>query len=368
MLKIVEYIKKNGLDKTISDFKLKARIYGDYKVHLKYNQIESDMSLPEVQECRGLILEMGTWDVMSCPLYKFFNYGEGNAVNINLATAICLLKLDGTFIHVYFDWNKDEWIAATTGMSEAEGEVNNITNTTFSTLFWGTAKIEKSKLIKGLTYMFELCTPENIVVTPHKEYKVILLAIRDLKSLNEFTYQGLFDIAKELGVEVVKSVNMKMSSLDEIKFNFENMPFSEEGYVVVDSNFNRVKIKNPAYVAAHMLKGKSAFHHIMDIIKTNEVDEFIATFPNRNLEILELNKKYHELIAVLNEIWTGLSGCLPNFGCTQKEYAENVFKITNENNLRLFSGLFFSLANNKVTNISEYLKKIDNRKLYELLR
>ena len=54
MLAIVEYIKKNGLDKAIQTFKLKAKIY-EHKIHLKYDQIESDMSQKEVQECRGLI-------------------------------------------------------------------------------------------------------------------------------------------------------------------------------------------------------------------------------------------------------------------------------------------------------------------------
>ncbi len=64
MLAIVDYIKKNGLEKAISEFKLVCKEY-EHKVLLKYNQIESDMSIPEVQDCRGLVLEKGTWKVMS---------------------------------------------------------------------------------------------------------------------------------------------------------------------------------------------------------------------------------------------------------------------------------------------------------------
>jgi hypothetical protein len=64
MLAIIEYIRKNSLEKAISEFNLVCKEY-EHKILLKYNQIESDMSLAEVQDCRGLILERGTWDVMS---------------------------------------------------------------------------------------------------------------------------------------------------------------------------------------------------------------------------------------------------------------------------------------------------------------
>jgi hypothetical protein len=37
------------------------------------------MALPEMQECRGLILELDTWKVMSLAFKKFFNSEEGNA-------------------------------------------------------------------------------------------------------------------------------------------------------------------------------------------------------------------------------------------------------------------------------------------------
>lgn len=73
MLAIQQYIRKNGLEKAIDTFKLKVKIY-EHKIHLKYNQIESDMSLMEVQECRGLILDKVTLDVISMSFFKFFIY------------------------------------------------------------------------------------------------------------------------------------------------------------------------------------------------------------------------------------------------------------------------------------------------------
>lgn len=69
MLKVIEYIKENGLEKTLADFKLKSRDY-DNKVLIKYDQIESSMGEAIVQECRGLILEKGTWNIMSLSFFK----------------------------------------------------------------------------------------------------------------------------------------------------------------------------------------------------------------------------------------------------------------------------------------------------------
>jgi len=79
MLRVIEYIKKWGLDKTVLDFKLKMRDYNS-KILLKYDQIDSSMGLEEVQDSRGLILEKGTWEVMCLSfrklLTKTLSYGQ----------------------------------------------------------------------------------------------------------------------------------------------------------------------------------------------------------------------------------------------------------------------------------------------------
>jgi hypothetical protein len=54
------------------------------------------MGLPEMQDCRGIILEKGTWNVMSLAFRKFFNAEEGNAHKIDWKTAKILEKLDGS--------------------------------------------------------------------------------------------------------------------------------------------------------------------------------------------------------------------------------------------------------------------------------
>jgi hypothetical protein len=295
MLSVIRHIKEHGLEKTATDFKLKTREYDD-KVLIKYNQIESDMSLSEVQDSRGLILEKGTWKILCLSFRKFFNSAEGSAAKIDWNTANILEKLDGSLIQVYWDWNKETWFAATSGTGEGEGEVNNKFGTTFHELFWGTVEdkynFNDCLLDKDHVYVFELTTPYNIVVKPHGESSASLLAVRNRITLREKGYDELGRVSESLGIPLVKSYDLNEGNVGALMRTFETMPWSEEGYVVVDGDFNRIKIKNPAYVAVHHLKSKTSEHAIMEVVKTNEIDEFISTFPDRKDEITRLYTNY----------------------------------------------------------------------------
>ena len=84
MLKVQELIKNNkdwrdALSNAPYHLVISEKeMYGRNLVCLKYNQIESDFSQEIVRECRGLILDSDTADIVCYPFYKFFNYGEAN--------------------------------------------------------------------------------------------------------------------------------------------------------------------------------------------------------------------------------------------------------------------------------------------------
>lgn len=374
MLAIQKYIVKHGLDKAISDFKLKSRVY-ENKILLKYDQLSSPtlMGLPEMQDCRGLILELGTWKVLSLAFRKFFNSEEGNAHKIDWNTARILEKLDGTLIQLYWDEFKGKWFAGTTGTAEGEGEVNNKMGTTFNDLFFQTVtekyNLDLNKLDKGYTYVFELTTPYNIVVKPHGESSANLLTIRDLETLSEFTYDALLDFGRLMNIPIVKSYDLNANNVGAIIKTFENMPWSEEGYVVVDANFNRVKIKNPAYVAVHHLKGKTAEHNIITIVKSNEIEEFGATFPERKEELIKLKVNYDNLLVKLNTVWEELKLRKPKniMPSEKKKYAAAVFEVCTKYDLKPFTGLYFGLAEGKIESIEKFMMNYDDKLLYKML-
>jgi hypothetical protein len=374
MLAIQNYIAKHGIDKAISDFKLKTREY-ENKILLKYDQLSSPtlMALPEMQDCRGLVLEKGTWKVMSLAFRKFFNSQEGNAAKIDWNTASVLEKLDGTLIQVYWDWHKNTWFAGTTGTAEGEGEVNNKMGTTFNDLFWDTVNnkyaFNECLLNKDLIYVFELTTPYNIVVKPHGESSATILTVRNRETLVELSGKDLEMTAISLGIPLVKKFDLNAKDVGALLRTFEGMPWSEEGYVVVDAEFNRVKIKNPAYLAVHHLKGKTAEHNILTIVKTNEIEEFASTFPERKAELLKLKENYDLLTAKLNMVWDELKvRRAKNITKEeQKKYAIAVFEVCKKYEVENFTGLYFGLGQYKVASVEEFLLNYDDKLLYKIL-
>jgi len=79
LLETVQFIAEHGLAALSDRFKILVRRHAEFPslVHLSYNQIESPMGERVCQECRGLILdEADSWRVVSCPFFKFFNYGN----------------------------------------------------------------------------------------------------------------------------------------------------------------------------------------------------------------------------------------------------------------------------------------------------
>ena len=374
MLAIQKYINQYGIERAILDFKLKTRIY-ENKILLKYNQLISPelMALEEVQDCRGLIIDRNDFSIMSLAFRKFFNAEEDNAHKIDWNTAQVFEKLDGSFIQVYWDKYKNTWFAGTTGTAEGEGEVNNKYGTTFNQLFWNTV-IEKynfdvNKLTKGYCYVFELTTPYNIVVKPHGESSATLLTVRNLFTLDELSSYEVSVISASIGVPMVKSYDLNAKDVGKLKRSLEGLEWSFEGYVVCDSNFNRIKIKNPAYINIHHLKGKTAEHNILTIIKSNEIEEFGSTFPDRKEELYKLKENYDNLINKLNIIWSELNLRKPKNITPEekKRYAAAVFEICAKHNLNNFTGLFFGLNDGKISSIEEYIFNYDDKTLYKML-
>jgi len=374
MLAIQNYLRTHGLEKAINDFSLICKHYPS-KILLKYNQLVSPtlMALPEMQDCRGIILEKGTWKVMSLAFRKFFNAEEGNAAKIDWNTAQVLEKLDGTMIQVYYDWHDMTWYAGTTGTANGEGEVNNKNGTTFNDLFWDTLNnkytFNECLLNKDYIYVFELTTPYNIVVKPHGESSATLLTVRNRETLVELSGKDLEMVAISIGVPLVKSFDINASNIGHLLKTFEGMPWSEEGYVVRDGNDNRVKVKNPAYVAVHHLKGKTAEHNILTIVKTNEIEEFASTFPERKDELLRLKVSYDALVGKLNVVWDELQLRRPKNVTKeeQKKYAAAVFEVCEKYDVKMFTGLYFGLKDRKIESVEDFMFNYDDKTLYKML-
>jgi len=344
MLNIVKEIKEFGLDAVVSKYALMVKD-GGHKILLKYHQIDSAFAkdVPAVRECRGLILEKSTLRPMSYPFYRFFNAGESCADTVDYSTARVYKKEDGSLIGLYWDWVLGEWAVQTSGTPDANTPVG-INDITFRELFLSTLNCDLFRFNTDYCYMFELCTPLNVVVTPHIDSYVKVLAIRNMLNLTELSHTNVSNECSRLGLSQVDSYTFDVKNLVDI---VKGLPAVEEGYVVCDAQFNRVKVKNPAYVALHHLKDSLSKSDLFEVIFKGEVDEVVALMPNFAQPLNDRYKFFTDTVATVSELLNDLHTAPYT---TKKDFAlwlQNEIK-NRGTVLTLVSGKIYKYADNVI--------------------
>lgn len=354
MLKVVQALRSRleTLETLETSRAIHSKRHSQYPelVQLKYDQIESPMGDEIVQECRGLILDTShDFQVVAWPFKKFFNYGEGHAAPIDWSSAVVQEKLDGSLIILY--WYKDAWNVATSGMPDALGEVNGC-DFTFEDLFWRVWK-EKGyevpdECYQHLTFMFELMTPYNRVVVRHPQNELKLIGVRDRGYGDEF-FPG-----EGYGYDCVEY--FPLTSMEEVLSTFKTMdPLNQEGYVVVDSGFNRVKVKHPGYVALHHMLGTLSPKGILTVIMSGEYEEVLNAFPEWKPEFDRLQSGFNRVRWDLEERYNTFKG-IPS----QKDFA---FSIKDSPG----SGVLFNLRKGKIQSVLEGMSLMPVDKMLDLI-
>jgi hypothetical protein len=278
MLKVQEYLLAHGLEKLVEEFSVQVTDYPD-RVVLNYDQIKSPRFHLILDECRALILHKGTWKVMSRAFDRFYNVGEGEVwKQYNVAEAHIQQKLDGSIMSLYHDGQK--WCVATRKRAFAEGPTQY--GRTFSEIFWGVLDPKLFDFGKDITWIFELCGPENRVVTRYEKPTVYLLGGRNRQDGRELSGTELDNVASATGIQRPQTYQAK--TFDEVKALAESLPTLDEGFVLVwespTGSHYRLKCKNSAYLAvAHMRdNGVISPKHIMRLVLKNEHLEYLSYF------------------------------------------------------------------------------------------
>lgn len=283
----------------------------DSLVVLNYDQCESPKVHPIVMECRSLILENITWDLIAMSFKRFFNYGEclDLTKDFDYSNAFALEKVDGSLITVVH--YHDKWYMSTRKSIEGKGNVGIFTFT-FRDLFDRTVSQYDGfwdKLDKDNVYVFELVSPESKVVKPYMNRALYILTIRNTKNdFKELEYEKTVEIAEALGVNIPQRYSFKnIEDLIQMSAGLEAL---DEGFVCVDytgEEVKRIKVKNPKYVAIAHLKesSSSSMRAIMQMIIAQEHEEFLSYFPEFTSIVNGINAEYlkykNELTSLINE-------------------------------------------------------------------
>ena len=303
-------------------------------IQFGYDQIESEKN-PITNWCRGIILdENENWNVVAFPFRRFANFGETWADSIDWKTAKVFDKCDGSLIIVYHYLG--QWFAATRNVPDAGMPVHPF-SFSFSELFWGTFHdlgYNKSQLDVNYTYMFELMTPYNMVVVRHTKSNIVMLGAR-----NNATFAEL-DIVNH-DVPFDKPRIFPATSIEEcVELSNQLEPTEQEGFVIVDGNFNRVKVKSPKYVLWSHVRFNFTPLRMLELYVKGEHGEYISYYPEhqRFLDHIETQMDLYE--KELTELYKEATTKATN----QKEFALMV----KDNK---WSGVLFSMRAGKVPNI-----------------
>ncbi len=332
----------------------------------KYSQLESDWNEPICRECRGLILEKGSWKIVRYAFDKFFNINESYAAEIDWASATGTEKIDGSLISLFY--YKDKWRVATNGMIDAYDAAlsSNEKYKTYGELWEAAMNSNYPDFMKdgiddldpNCTYTFELVSPYNKVVIYYDKPMVYHIGTRYNLNFEEM------DI--DIGIQKPKSY--KLEGQDEyIRFVLEKMDSSHEGIVVRDRYFNRIKLKTEHYLElAHrislVMKGSAVNTvSIFKVIKQNEQSEFLSYFPEmkKYFDSVEAGMKAAE--HKIQEIDSfALTWKENNPSSSKKEYVSFVNDTITEKH---FIPLYYSAFDGK---LRYFISKLEVKKYIEL--
>lgn len=354
-MKVLQYIKENSIQKLNEEFGIMVKLYEEGLYVLNYDQINSPKANPIVMECRGLIIDH-SFNIVSRSLDRFFNLGEqpDTQAHLDWSKAECAEKVDGSLIKIY-NW-KDVWYCSTRGTAFAESNCNF--GDTFKSLIFKALDCDDEIEFQHLcnlwldsdwTYILEVTCRENRVVKSYDGYTLHYLASRHNQS-GEFGDDYEKQAALMIGAREINT--FKFSSVDDCINTAKHLPDLEEGYVVYQDGKPVCKVKSPAYVAVHHIRGEGLSpKRIMQLVLINEQDEYLNYFPEDENFFTPYVEGLQELLNDIVVVYDRFEGIIE-----QKEFALSVKDYP-------FSGVLFQARQKKKDVIETFHEQSESFKM-----
>lgn len=325
-MKVIEFIKNNENWRdilSVEPYCLSIKENNNFAI-LKYSMVDSDFSLDIVKECRGLIIDLNTLEPVALSFYKFFNVQEEFADKINWKKCRVQEKVDGTKILLWYNKYDSKWQLSTSGELDAYAANVSDFGITFGQLFDRAIKHYNNfydLLDRNFCYTFELVSPESRIVVPYKTTKIYFIGLRYVPTFIECNPDTCEAVAKI----VSRPKEYQLNSLSDCLSATNRMGFDEEGFVVVDDTWHRVKIKSPAYVSAHHLRmnGATSIGRVLEIIEHGEQSEFLGYFPEYTEIFEDVENKKSEFFNYLKDAISNVKVQVHN-GLDRKALAEYI--------------------------------------------
>ena len=248
------------------------------------------------RECRGLIFDTATGNLISRPYHKFFNAGEKEETQLNKINLyephVVLEKLDGSMIR-HIPTPDGFRLATKAGITDISQQAEKfIADKPEYTEFI------RSSIACGLTPIFEWCSRKNRIVIDYPQDQLILTAVRDNQSGTYVHYSMIVETGKNYNIPVVQAVDGLAVQNIELFVKQVREWESEEGVVVRFDTGHMMKIKSADYVLRHKSKDSiSQEKNVIDCILQDDVDDLVPLLTPEDAARLK---------AFQNAFWMGL--------------------------------------------------------------
>ncbi len=320
--------------------------------------ILADFSDPVVQEARGIIIQLKDLNVVCWPFRKFGNSHESYADDIDWNSARVQEKVDGSIMKLWYDRNTSKWILSSNSCIYAK-DARLQTGTTLYALFkesenYHVLEENLGRLDTGHTYIFELVSPMNQIVIRYNTTKIYHIGTRDNVTGEEYCE----DIDIERPHEYpLKSLTECINAVKEL--NKKDYP-DNEGFVVVDKNWHRIKIKSPEYLIYHhaVNNGIITKERAFEILTSDglDLDSFFEAASDHAVKAVRyykarLEEEEHNAMKTMD-----YARCMESEGLSRKEIALSLKN--NKYSMFAFKALGAKESNEDI--IRRYRKKLLN--------
>jgi RNA ligase len=269
---------------------------------INYNVMMADTFDCNIRrECRGIIFDTATGDILRRPFHKFFNVNEREETQdhvVDLSRDHNILeKLDGSMIAPFMVNGEIIW-GTKMGATEVAKPVEE-----FIATHPNYRRFAELELLRGYTPIFEWCSRKQRIVLDYKEDQLVLTAMRDMKTGKYVSRYLMLLTADLFSIPVVRvfAPQTDMKEFIEYVRGMEDL----EGFVVRFSDGHMLKLKCDWYVQIH--KAKEAIlqdRNIVELILDCKLDDVMAHLPAEDRDRLivfeaHFNSAYADVVYML---------------------------------------------------------------------
>jgi RNA ligase len=252
---------------------------------INYNVMMADtFDCPIRRECRGIIFDNESGDILRRPFHKFFNVNEreetqDHVVDLSQDHRI-LEKLDGSMIAPFMIWPGEMVWGTKMGATDVAKPVEEFVEANSHY-----RQFAKFTISRGYTPIFEWCSRKQRIVLDYREDQLILTAIRDITTGRYMSHELMEAHAESYRIPVVRTFEPQtdMKAFVEYVRDLEDL----EGFVVRFSDGHMLKLKCHWYLQIH--KAKEAIlqdRNIVELILDEALDDVKAHLPQEDRDRL----------------------------------------------------------------------------------